>query len=286
MSETKINPGQFAQPDQAALDNLNGTAAVATRPQQAMSASIGNGSLAIKPSYLDIAYSVSKWNENDKFGNGAFVLDHEDEIAKQTKPLTVIVAGMRTYWQTYPQNDIARADYKFYANEAEALRAGEITQYPPKGSNGRMPTVLEACDLNLYIQRPEGCTSTRFVMKLGDHWYAPARFGVNKLWREIKQEITRAAFYEAGMRGVAPGEGRLDQYFMRLWTQTEKRADGKSLVHLRAAFVPGTNGPEPVPGTVKDALAALAKQVEEAMKGAASSGDEDGDVPPVATVEM
>jgi hypothetical protein len=289
--ETEL--AQMAQPDAAALAILNGgagtgTAVARSAPTGEMSATLGGGGLALRPSYLDIAYSVSPWNENDKFGNGAFVLDHEDEIAKQTVPLTVIVAGKRTYWMTYPQNGMSRGDFRFYATEAMAARGidvngvqgpREITQYPAKGSGGKLPTALEAADLDLLIRRPEGCASTRFVMKLGEHWYAPAKLSVNKTWRDIAPELARACCYEAGMRNADPKDGRTDRYFMRLWTKGTKKestdANGKplvkTLVHLNLSFLSDDKGPVPIPETVLESLRGLAAQVAEAR---ASSGED------------
>ena len=86
----EVCDAEVVAPDQAALDGLNGgSTAVATRPSGAVTGGAfeGCGGMELKPSFLDIAYAVSPWNTDSKFGNGAFVLDREDQIAKQGQPI-------------------------------------------------------------------------------------------------------------------------------------------------------------------------------------------------------
>jgi hypothetical protein len=128
----------------------------------------------------------------------------------------------------------------------------------------------------MLVRKPEGSSSTKFVLKLGGAWYAPVKFTADKyVWKDIGAEISRAAYYEAGMRDAPPAEGKLDRYFMRMWTQSEKRADGNTIVHLKLAFVPGDKGPLAVPAEVRADLSTLTGQPASPMS--------DDDVPAFVT---
>lgn len=255
MSVTKLGPGSAtAEADAGADDAMNGRNLPAHRPPNALGDTLGDTKLDVKPSFLDIAYGVSKWNEG-RFTDGAFVLDRDDQIAMLGDPLTVILLRKREYWMTYPEPNIPRSDYEFWGSEQEAIDAGRRTQFPEDWAYGDpKPNAIEAADLQLLVQMPAKCASTRFVFKLGDSFYAFARFHVNKLWKGIKDPVLRMALYEARKRGVPESEGRFDRYFLRLTTAKVQTRFGQKMVKLSASLVPGENGPTPVPAEVWEDL--------------------------------
>lgn len=295
MNVTKIGAdgvqgAETAVPDTQALATLSDTAVA--RPQgsglMADGGFSGCGGIDLKPAFLDIAYSVSPWNENDKFGNGSFVLDREDQIAKQGTPVVAIVLGARRYWQTYPAKGMTRSDMKFWPDKAAAARDGMIVDMPQKGSGLPLPNAIEACDLSLLVKRPEGVTSTRFVMKLGDSWYAPAKFTANKLWREINTNLFRVALFDASQHNVDPDQGRLDRYFVKFWTTSKKSPTGNTIVNLNFGFDTDANGPKTVPTEVIESLKRLAGLAKEASVGPADDVVDIGadSEPPVATLDL
>jgi hypothetical protein len=293
MSKTKLGAGTVeredgtAAPDQAELDQLNGTStAVAHRPVMDGSlACTGGLGISIRPSYMQIAYGVGKLAAKG-FSNSALVLDGEHEIAKLNQPLTVIIAGARKYLKQWMDKDAfaAKARAKEYDSAADAVRAGEIVEWPPRGSGGAKPTVSPALDMTLLIKRPEGCQCPAFVLKLGPDWYAPVRFTVDKaLYKDVERMVSNAMLIDAGERGVAPAQGRLDGYFMTLATYiVVDQATSKTYTHLSLGFALGADkGKVPVPGKVKEDLASLTQQLVDAAAQPVAA-DEESAIPPVA----
>lgn len=221
----------------------------------------GCGGFNLKPCFLDIAYSVSPWNENDMFSNGSFVLDRKEQIAKQTEQLTVALLTGYRYWMTYPEKGMTRSQYQFWPSEAEARKAGRVTQRPPRGGQGPKRDAIEACDLTMLVRQPEGSTSAKFALRLGEYWYAPVRFSVNKLWEDIRPIVDLARARDAGLRRVSVDQGSLSRFFMRMWTSSKKLDNGNTLVLLNMSMAPGKNGPEEVPPEVLSDMVKLSGEI-------------------------
>lgn len=293
MSKTKLGAGTLesdtptAAPDQAELDNLNGNTGreVAHRPVMdgSLACAGGGAGITIRPSYMSIAYGVGKLAAKG-FSNSALVIDGEHEVSRAGQPLTVIIAGARKYFKQW----MGKADFaakvraREYDSEADALKAGEVVSWGPKGSNAPKPTVSPAFDLTLLIKRPDGCQCPAFVLKLGDYWYAPVRFTADKaLFKDIERMVSNAMLIDAGERGVPPARGRLDGYFMTLATYVQvDQTTSQTYTHIVLNFALGADkGKVKVPERVKTDLASLAQQLAEASVQPAAS---DEDIPPVA----
>lgn len=294
MSKTKLGAGTIereggdvAAPDQTELDQLNGSpTAVAHRPVMDGSlACTGGSGISIRPSYMQIAYGVGKLATKG-FSNSALVLDGEHEIAKLNQPLTIIIAGARKYLKQWMGKDeyAAKSRAKEYDSEADAIKAGEIVEWGPRGSNAPKPTVSPALELTLLVKRPEGCQCPAFVLKLGADWYAPVRFTTDKaLYKDVERMVSNAMLIDAGERGVKPAQGRLDGYFMTLATYiTVDQATSKTYTHITLSFALGADkGKIKVPEQVKADLASLTQQLAEASAQPVAA-DEEAAVPPIA----
>ena len=292
MSKTKLGAGTVeredtAAPDQAELDQLNGpSTAVAHRPVMDGSlACVGGSGISIRPSYMQIAYGVGKLAAKG-FSNSALVLDGEHEIAKLNQPLTVIIAGARKYLKQWMDKEAfaAKMRAKEYDSAAEAVRAGEVVEWGPKGSNAPKPTVSPALDVTLLVKRPDGCQCPAFVLKLGPDWYAPVRFTVDKaLYKDVERMVSRAMLIDAGERGVSPAQGRLDGYFMTLATYiVVDQTTSKTYTHISLGFALGADkGKIKVPDQVKGDLASLTQQLADAASQPVVA-DEESAIPPVA----
>lgn len=134
---TKIGPGtiegapELAKADQAAVDamNIGSTGGAVARRSVAMDGTMtGGGGFEIRPSFMSVAYSVSAWNANGDFGNGAFVLDKTDEVAKPTKPVTAVILGVHRYWKRRLSKEdyAAKVEAAKYETKDAARLAGEV----------------------------------------------------------------------------------------------------------------------------------------------------------------
>jgi hypothetical protein len=138
--------------------------------------------------------------------------------------------------------------------------------------------------MTLLVKRPEGCQCPTFVLKLGPDWYAPVRFTVDKaLYKDVERMISNAMLIDAGERGVAPAQGRLDGYFMTLATYiVVDQVTSKTNTHLSLNFALGADrGKVPVPAKVKEDLASLTQQLADAAAQPVVA-DEESAVPPIA----
>lgn len=302
MSKTKIGAGvmettEAAQPDPETLAGLSGEGTTAVVRHEArmdgtMACGGGGTGISIKPSFLQIAYGVGKMAQKG-FTNSALVLDGEFEIARMNQNVTVVIAGARKYWKQWMGNEdyAAKKRAREYDTLADAVRAGEVTEWGPRGSNAPKPTVSEALDLTLLVKRPDGCQCPAFVLRLGDDWYAPARFTADKaLYGDINRMVSNAMLIDAGERRVAPGQGRLDGYFMTLSTYiVVDQAQNKTRTHVALNFLLDANKAKvPVPAGVKSDLASLTEQLREAGAQPVAADDEGiipaaNAIPPVAT---
>lgn len=277
----KVGPGtlETLKPDPKALAGLGETAgapgtAVAPRQAQALGTLGGCGNLTFKPSRMLVAYPQSQWNADSQFRQGALVLDKTDLVVDPKAPVRCVILGCTRYWKPYYQDGMPEARKKLrWPDEAAAAAAGEITQFPPFGSDGAKPTAIEVGDFTLLIRRPDNCASTKFVLRLGGDWWALARFVVDKSWSKTKYEIAGLLAYEAGMRDAPPTDGKLNVYYARLFTEPVKnQSSGRTSVTIHFGFDAGAaGGPEKIP----DKLAADLDALTGSAAGAAVADDDD-----------
>lgn len=121
-----------------------------------------------------------------------------------------------------------------------------------------MPTVGPAYDFYMLIRKPDGVDSDKFVFKLGDHWYAYAKFSVVKsLGRDADKILPQLCAYEAGIRGVKPNEGQCNRYFIDFGLARVKK-DGKTYTNLVLKFHAKDKAPEAVSADViRDTLSLM-----------------------------
>lgn len=251
MSETKIKPGKVVEaeivPDETAVAIVEGKGAVSLRRTTSNALVLGTGvhGLPLEPCFMDVAYSVSPWNDKD-FADGSFVLNREAQIYKAgAEPLVAVLVSYSRYLAEWRTGVGKTGELTKYDTAEQALAAGEILPSPDR--SGPMPTVGVAYDMWLLIRKPADTDSDKFVFKLGDYWYAYAKLSLVKgLGRDADRAITQLSAYEAGIRGVKPGEGQCYRMLLDLGL-TRKKADGKTYTNLLLRFHAKDRKPEPVP---------------------------------------
>jgi hypothetical protein len=167
------------------------------------------------PPELKIAYGVGGLSQAG-FTTGQIVLGEEVVMysppnAKgkdESAPCYVTVLKTDQYWKerkAWPWTTPPRT----FANQAAAKAAGMITQFPPRGSaesndRSKWPNCGEAATLSLLVHEPEGVEDrTRFIINVGDKWYAPAVMYIEKqAFTEVGKPISNAALYTHRATGL------------------------------------------------------------------------------------
>jgi len=243
MSESSISPNAKpavdaevvnAAPDVAALNTMNGTGAVAPRGPGAV-AQATHETPSIPHVNLAVAYGVG-FGVTEGIATGALCFDKKHQIVKAGQPLVAIINNVRKYWKEWPEGPF-NPSYKpaAFATEAEALAAGFRTQYSPKGSNGPKRNCAPGCVLELFVQQPEKCSNElAFCVLLNGKRYAPARMYAEKgLFASVEKILDQLQRADAAARGVAPADGKWNQYFVTLVTQAKQDPQtGKTDVRL------------------------------------------------------
>jgi hypothetical protein len=167
------------------LGNTNETAVAVRGPVALGTISGGVGSTALNFPLLQIAYGVGKLAE--KFSNGDWVLDKDYLLAKKGEPLVVTFVHVETYLKQYIDKSkyVPGVQAKRYYTRKEALDAGEIVDWPPKGSDLPRPTVSPAGTYMLMIQKPKGLECALFGFPIKDELWTPARMFLDKKAHKI-----------------------------------------------------------------------------------------------------
>jgi len=270
MSDTKIGPkGKSAPvtidaetneivPDETAIAVVNGGGQVSLRKtvRNELILAKGANGLPLQPSYLDCCYAVSPWNPGT-FHDGSMVLDRDTQIYKPgDTPLTIVLLSYSRYYAEWRQGIGGGGELRKYDTIKQAIDAGEVVPSDDRG--GPMPTVGPAYDFYMLVRKPEGVESDKFVFKLGDHWYCYCKFSVVKsLGRDADKILGNLCAYEAGIRGVKPGEGQCNRFLLDLGL-TRVKKDGKTYTNLLLKFHAKDKQPEAVPSEViRDTLSLL-----------------------------
>lgn len=286
MSETTIKPGEFAQPDPAALALLGGEGTAMVRADFNADGGYVPPEAKLYYETMDVAYGVG-FGAVEGIASGSFCFGKKDVICGPKKPLTCVIIGSEPYWRewkAYDPNSMART----WPTREAAIRDGMDPVGSPYGSGGPKANVGPAIQLAMLVQEPAtGNTSMAFTLLLGGKRYAPARFRIaGTAFRCVERTLDTLAKRDASLRGVKPTEGNLRRYIVQFSTEiTVNAKNGKTetRLNLNAAVGPDGSALE-VPKAFWDDFAEYNRQVQECRNGAAVS-DEDGvpaELPPVA----
>jgi hypothetical protein len=261
MSETKIKPGKSTAveaeivPDETAIAVVNGGGQVSLRKTVRNELVLGTGvhGLPINPCYMDIAYSVSPWNDKD-FSDGSFVLDRETQIYKAGQdPLAVVLLTHSRYFAEWRTGVGKTGELQKYDTAEQAKAAGEILPSDERG--GPLPTVGVAYDLWMLVRKPADVECDKFVFKLDGQWYAYVKLSLVKgLGRDADKALVNLCSWEAGVRGVRPGEGQCNRYLLDIGLNRVKK-DSKTYTNLMLRYHTKDRQPEVVSGDlIRDVL--------------------------------
>ncbi len=261
----RANVGTKA-PDAAAEAEVLGTAestAVATRAPAVLGRISGEQpSGNMKFPQLKIAYGVGALAE--EFNQGDLVLDGTYLLAKRGEPLVLTIASVELYWKRYITNAerMAGVAPKNYRTKQEAKDAGEITDWPPRGSNSlQKPSVSPAGIYPMLIKKPEGLQCALFGFEAGGALWAPARMFLDKkAHRVVISEVQKAEGFS-----LASHEGGLLAGQFTLRTATAKKPDGNTETLPQLKFS----------GANSNADVALMQKAFAAAAGAAIEDDRD-----------
>ena len=197
-------------------------------------------------------------------------------LVPANKPLiAVIAAASPIYWRHWRQKDDVGATAA-YPTPAAAIAAGETVDWTGPDGARVGPTAAEARDFMLLVRRPEGCNSGTFVLKLAGQWYAPVRFTAEKtIWPDIRPGVSSLQLRDSGERNVPLEEGRLDGYFVKLWTIVGKGRNGNNKTQMRIGLLEDASGNSAkVPEKFSADLAGIAAMLSPASAAAAGPSEE------------
>ena len=235
------------KPDQQVLDQVSGETAVATRQPAAVGQIQGEIPTQLKLPLLEIAYGVGKLSAT--FSQGDLVLDRKYLLVRRGEPLIVTFVSVSLYWKQYIEASQRGPGVvpKTYDTEAQAIAAGEITQWPPRGQTGPKPTVSPAGFYQLLIRKPEGLACPVFGYVFAGGVWAPARMFLDKkAHRIVIQEVDAQARFALSARkgGLLAGQ-------FTLAIKTTPRPDGKTET-LPVISLSGANSDQDVEKLLKD----------------------------------
>ena len=252
----KVNASSKA-PDAAleaeVLGAPEGGTAIMTRQPEAIGRINGEQSAGnMKFPQLKIAYGVGALAE--AFNQGDLVLDGSYLLAKRGEALIVTIASVSLYWKRYITNAerMAGVQPANYQTKQAAKDAGEIVDWPPRGSNSvQKPTVSPAGVYTLLIKKPEGLQCAHFGFEAGGALWAPARMFLDKkAHRVVIGEVQKAEGFSLASRkgGLLAG-----QFTLR--TATIKKPDGNTETLPQIKFT-GANSDDDVASMQKTFAAA------------------------------
>ena len=214
------------------------------------------------PPWLQVVHGVGKLDEAH-FTAGALVLDktvvvyEPPQPAKKggaleaEEPALMTVLKAHKYWKERlpwpsPEGVYARE----FATEAEAIKAGMITRFPPRNhpdSNDRSkwPNCGEAAVLYILLQEPEGVEDRSYYMiPIAGKWYAPARFAIDKTsYAELAPTIAKADTYSHRILGLPSATFALTTKTVKIkstgnftWVPTARVASTKTEAEIKAIY--------------------------------------------------
>ena len=199
--------------DKAAADAMAGKSeAVALRPTMALGHGGGDIDIArdFKLPPLKIAYGVGAFA--GVYPLGSLVLGRPEEAELLAEPLEDIVVVLISYfkywkeWLKKHQQDAGEFS-KTWNTEAEARKAGFITEYSPDRS---IPAAAAAMDIKLLIEAPTTGLSAKFWVTLGGKSYAPAYWSIDKMvYKACGDTILKADRGPLSARGLHSGRWTL-----------------------------------------------------------------------------
>lgn len=237
----------------------NQNTAVATRAPMAVGTVSGERTSMPKFPTLQMVYGVG--DLSTKFNQGSWVLDKEHLLCDRGGSLVVTFAYVERYLKQYvAYGTLQPGQYaKEYATRAEAIAAGEIVDWPARGSGGPNRTVSGAGRYILLVQKPEKLESAFFMFELGGAFWAPARMFLDKKAHEIViGEIDKQLDWGLSARkgGLVAGKFSLGSI-----TSVDK-AKGKTYLNPTLKFV-GAHSDADVEAIVSRFAASAASAVSE-----------------------
>lgn len=209
MGEVKLNdefnPEELDRENEQAIELRDANAGMPAKPGEMRFTG------HLKKPYLQIAHGVGGLSQAG-FTPGELVLDKTvvvyspPKVVKGTPtealPAVATIVTVTDYWKEvtkFGDPNLPRT----WPTEGAAVKDGMITQYPPFGSGLPLPTARPALNIDLLVKEPEGVEDRgTFLFKIGDSYWAPARFICDKaMYTEVITPLTKAN-YTHGASGI------------------------------------------------------------------------------------
>lgn len=200
--------GEVVNPE--VIDTVMGTAMVPAQnnlPTSVIGQRTGDvGEAQLQFPTLAIAYGVGKYAA--KFSQGDLVLDNKNGeeylLVSKNQPLIVTLVSEQVNWKQYlskEQRDMGLKPKK-YATKEEAEAAGEVTDWPPWGTQGPKPTVSRAGVFRMLIQKPKDLGCALFAFPMGGELWAPAQCFLDKnAFKLVNAGLSQALQFSLAARG-------------------------------------------------------------------------------------
>lgn len=277
MENTTLNPA--AEPDSAALAEINGNTEVATQPNRDMGgvSLLSDTGSPLSMAEIRIAYGVGG-AVGTGIGAGALCLvtgegDHKlyQELAPVGKPMTFVCTGVREVWREWREyqpgvlpkeyaslDDVKAGRYIGWDGKPESLVPLTTTWSKPFGQGGEPPQASPCMYLQMLVRKPEKTDAPEFCLNLGGHWYCPAWMRcAGSLYKGVQSMIRLVLMQDASNRKVAIEDARPDKVFLTLTTYAHVK-NGKSIFNLiMAQKLDDNNKVERVPDTFFDEIKRL-----------------------------
>jgi len=163
------------QPDPAAMEDIEGTTAVAPREEHLPVAQTGHSSGDVNESdllipRLNIVQSVGPLS--GEFEGGDLVLNGETVIAPKNTPVNITVINIVKYYEENLPYEANGPLPKRFGSIDEVLDAGMWTDWRGK----ERPPAREVAEATVLIQKPDDLESFSFSIECEDKFYALARW--------------------------------------------------------------------------------------------------------------
>jgi len=174
-----------------------------------------------KPIFIEIVHGVGKLAEENLAPAGSLVLDKKVVIYQPPspkkggglspeEPALMTVLKVVEFWRERLQWPWPEGKYpREFDTEADAIAAGLITQFPPRGSaaandRSQWPNCGRAATLAVLLQEPEGVEDrSYYYVPIKDKWYAPAKLSLEKYgFAEVAPVVDRADKYSHRVLGL------------------------------------------------------------------------------------
>ena len=162
----------------------------------------GDSGADIQLPRLQIAYGVGQFA--DAYNPGDLILAKDTVLVKKGEPIRLILLSVYVYWKEYmtPEKRAEKRDSKVFLTKKEVLDANETIDWV----NGVGPTFSRACNLKMFIEKPDGLESGLFGIDIGSKVYAPALVDFDKTaFRRVYPIIKTAAKFSLRNRGLTSG---------------------------------------------------------------------------------